>query len=143
MCTEDASTHAGELLDGELILHFGKHKGRTLLSLQEEDWPYLLWLAGYNFGRMDDRGKAEKRVAANGSNFITNELETEAKNIVQGLCFNCQDDICDFDKQPWRTGMLRTIKIQLMKTGLLHQWNILMICSYPTLQPPIPVHSLL
>jgi hypothetical protein len=103
LCTEDASTHAGELLDGELILHFGKHKGRTLLSLQKEDWPYLLWLAGYNFGTMNDRGKAEKRVATNGSKFITNELETEAKNIVQGLCFNCQGDICDFDKQPWRT----------------------------------------
>jgi hypothetical protein len=103
LCTEDASAHTCELLGGELILKFGKYKGRTLLSVKEEDWPYLLWLAGYNWGRMDDRGRAEKRVAGIGTNFITNEIETEAKNMTQGSCLNCQNDISDFDKQPWRT----------------------------------------
>ena len=103
LCTEDASTHAGELLDGEKILNFGKHKGRTLSSVLEEDWPYLLWIAGYNFGRMDDRGKAERRVASDGSNYITTELESEARRMIHGMCFNCQDDIYDFDRQPWRT----------------------------------------
>lgn len=100
---EDASAHANDILYGQQILKFGKHKGRTLSSVQEDDWPYLLWLAGYNFGRMDDRGKPERRIAGNGTNFITSEIETEAKDIIQGLCFNCQNDIYDFDQQPWRT----------------------------------------
>ena len=103
LCTDQASAHADDVLDGELILKFGKHKGRTLSSIQEDDWPYLLWLAGYNFGSMDDRGKAERRCAGKGTNFITNEIEMEANKIVQGSCFNCQDEIFDYAKQPWRT----------------------------------------
>lgn len=98
----EASAHAMEMLDGALILEFGKHKGRTLSHIEDNDWPYLLWLAGYT-GHMDDRGRAAQRVAGIGTNYITHELESEAKKMVKGSCFKCQGEIFEYTKQPWKT----------------------------------------
>ena len=104
LCTEEALAHTDSMLDGKLVLKFGKHKGQTLSFVEEVDWPYLLWLAGYDFGRMDDQGRAaRRRPSGKGTIYITNDIETEAKEIVQGLCFNCQDEINDFEKRPWCT----------------------------------------
>jgi hypothetical protein len=103
LCTAAVYEHVDDMLEGALVLRFGKHKGRTMSSIQEDDWPYLLWLAGYNFGSMDDRGRAERRVAGRGANYITTDIETEAKKMVQGLCFNCQDEIFDYATHPWKT----------------------------------------
>ena len=103
LCAEAVKAHADAVLDGEPVLKFGKHEGRTLSAVAGTDWPYLLWLAGLNFGKMDERGRAERQVARAGTGYITGDVEAEARRMVQGSCFNCQDDICDHAEQPWRT----------------------------------------
>ena len=102
LCPFLAEEHADDVMDGHLILKFGKHKGCTLGVVMNDDWPYLLWLTGFNFGKMDENGRAERRRPGPGTNYITREVEAEAKNLVQGLCFSCQDDIYPHG-QLWRT----------------------------------------
>lgn len=110
---DDASAHVNAILDGEVVMQFGKHRGRTLSEIQENDWPYLLWLAGYDFGRMDDRGRASRRVCGTGTMYITDEVEQEAKKLVRGQCFECQGEVRG---EGWRTWCRRCFA-QLRRTS--------------------------
>ena len=81
LLAEAAKAHADAVLDGESVLKFGKHKGRTLSAVAGTDWPYLLWLAGFNLEKMEERGRAERRVAGAGTGYITSDVEAEARRI--------------------------------------------------------------
>lgn len=102
--------HTEAILNEKVILSFGKHSGKTLEYVKQQDWPYLLWLAGYDRGRMNDVGRAERRRPGYGSNYITQEIEDEAMLLVRGCCFECRTQIGDFSQNPWKTWCRRCFK---------------------------------
>lgn len=89
-------------LDGvDVILTFGKYKLHTVEQVSESDWPYLLWLAGYDFGQLDDKCRPVVRKSnAPGSKYITQDVERAAKDIIEGRCIKCA---CDMPHaEPWK-----------------------------------------
>ena len=101
--SDEAEVHCEDILSNSQVLQFGKHKGRTVSHVYRSDWPYLLWLAGYNFGNMDENGRPEKRRKGLANTFITHDVEKEAKQLALGACFRCQSEIDNFHDEPWRT----------------------------------------
>lgn len=97
MCPDLAVNHAERVLAGELVLDFGKHKGRLLEDVKTTDWTYLLWLAGYDFGRMDDSGRAGKR---DPNYFIPTHVQAKALEMVRGVCFACR---APTGQEEWKT----------------------------------------
>lgn len=95
----EAVEHVEAFMQGaDGLLTFGKHKGRYVTSLCEEDRPYVLWLAGYDFGRADGNRPA-KRKAGNGAHLIPVEIERCAKSLVEGSCFRCGEET----GESWKT----------------------------------------
>lgn len=94
-----ALDHAEEFVAGaEGLLTFGKHKGRYVSSLLDEDRPYVLWLAGYDFGLSDGNRPAKRRLG-NGTHLISVEIERCANSWIQGMCFHCGEDT----GESWKT----------------------------------------
>ena len=95
-CTDEEAicTEVIERLDNpSIILTFGKHRMRTIQEVADIDWQYLLWLAGYNFGRLDVNCKPIPRKDGPGVNFITTEIEQEARTLTKNKCIRCGDQI--------------------------------------------------
>jgi hypothetical protein len=82
-------------------LTFGKYKTHTVEEVAENDWPYTLWLAGHDFGRLTEKCKPFlRRADGPGVSFITQHIEEAAKAIIKGRCFGCSGDI--EDPKPWK-----------------------------------------
>lgn len=94
---------AHDLLSNVPVLTFGQYKGHTVDRVSEMDWKYTLWLAGWNFGRMDENGRAEKRRRHQSVEYITKEIQTVAKEVIEGRCFRCEEDIPEWDQCKWKT----------------------------------------
>jgi len=100
----DSEEVPNDVLEGKLLLTFGKYKGLTLEKVREIDWRYTLWLAGYDFGRLDHKKRAVKRSAdGRGVEHIPREIECEARDLVSGKCVKCADDIENWDTNQWKT----------------------------------------
>jgi hypothetical protein len=101
--SDAAEEHTTEILEGDFVLTFGKYKGRTLSFVERTQWSYMLWLAGYDFGKVDDKCRPIKRRPGRGGEFIPEELQAEALKRIGGLCFGCADAIPDYEDNPWKT----------------------------------------
>jgi hypothetical protein len=87
------------------LLTFGKHKGRYVSSLVDEDRPYVLWLAGFDFGRNEGTRPAARRPGS-GAHHIPAEIESCAKQCVQGTCFRCGEET----GKSWKTWCKRCFR---------------------------------
>lgn len=101
--SDAAQKQATEILEGDFVLTFGKYKGRTLSFVKRKQWSYMLWLAGYDFGKVDDKCRPIKRRPGKGAEFVPGELQAEALKKIKGLCFGCAAPIPNYDDNPWKT----------------------------------------
>ena len=88
---DEVANEIDKRMDRDVVtLTFGKYKFHTLDEVSVNDWSYVLWLAGYDFGKLDDRCRPLKRRSNGiGTNFITEVVERAARDIVTGRCFGC------------------------------------------------------
>lgn len=101
--TDSEEVHE-DVLEGKLLVTFGKYKGMSLGKIQEIDWNYLLWLAGYDFGRLDDKRRAVRRRAdARGAEHIPLDIERGARDLVSGKCVKCAGEIEGWDETTWKS----------------------------------------
>jgi len=99
MAQQCASAIAG----GRAILGFGKHRGQSLEEVRDQDFPYLLWLAGYDWGKLDPRGRARKRLCTEMTQHIPHVVEMEAKDLISGFCFRCGQFFDYLEQEQWKT----------------------------------------
>lgn len=100
--TNEISKEIDIVLDSEAtMLTFGKHKLRTVSEVAAKDWPYLLWLGGYDFGRLDENCKPLlRRADTPGVAFVTKSIEATARSIIKNRCFVCS---CHTQfSEPWK-----------------------------------------
>lgn len=94
----------GEDVLGNMVLTFGKYKGGFLEDLLDNDFKYLLWLAGFDWGRTSEKCRPLKRpLDSIGAEFIPKHVEQKARQLVQGLCFACAEDLGNNPGEEWKT----------------------------------------
>ena len=98
---KEISDEIDDAMDNEcrVLIPFGKHKMRSVKEVADLDWKYLLWLAGYDHGHLDEKGRPRIRKDDKYAKWITKDVEQAAKKLTIGCCIKCQVSI---NQEPWK-----------------------------------------
>ena len=97
----EISDEIDDAMDNEcrVLIPFGRHKMRSVKEVADLDWKYLLWLAGYDHGQLDEKGRPRVRKDDKYAKWITKDVEHAAKKLTIGCCIKCQAAV---SQEPWK-----------------------------------------
>jgi hypothetical protein len=77
------------------VVPFGKYAGRILSDVLEDDFGYVVWLAGFN----RERDPFSNRPTAASTQHSSPALRAKARSLIQGHCYNCGESV----EPTWKT----------------------------------------
>lgn len=102
MTAPSLTREVDRMMGDDVLIGFGKYRQRTLSEVATLNWKYVLWLAGYEWGRMDGTRAIRRDPNGIGVEHIPTEIEDKAREFIQGKCLKCKS-VLHNENCTWKT----------------------------------------